>query len=103
MRQQLGVDEVEERSGGGLLEGEALPAGAGSTASSAGGAPQSRQRKGAASEGRKLPPTASDSCASRCSRSSRMRRKRIHVNSGTYCMAPAQLPRRMMSQMALTA
>jgi hypothetical protein len=31
-----------------------------------------------------------------------MRRKRIHVSSGTYCKALAQLERRMMSHIALT-
>jgi|GEM_PF-6597114 len=31
-----------------------------------------------------------------------MRRKRIHVSSGTYCSALAQFERRMMSQMDLT-
>ena len=48
-------------------------------------------------------PTASLSNCSRSSCTSRMRRKRIHVSSGTYCIAPAQLPRRMMSQMDQTA
>ncbi len=32
-----------------------------------------------------------------------MRRKSIHVSSGTYCSAPAQSERRMMLQMPLTA
>ena len=32
-----------------------------------------------------------------------MRRNRIQVSSGTYCNAPAQLLRRMMSQMDFTA
>jgi hypothetical protein len=32
-----------------------------------------------------------------------MRKNKIHVNSGTYCSAPAQLERRMMSQIDLTA
>ena len=32
-----------------------------------------------------------------------MRRNRIQVNSGTYCIAPAQFDRRMMSQIAFTA
>jgi hypothetical protein len=41
--------------------------------------------------------------ASRASRSSRMRRKRIHVSSGTSWRARAQFDRRMMSQMDLTA
>jgi len=31
-----------------------------------------------------------------------MRRKRIHVSSGTYCRALAQFERRMMSQIDLT-
>jgi len=31
-----------------------------------------------------------------------MRRKRIHVSSGTYCRALAQFDRRMMSQIDLT-
>jgi hypothetical protein len=35
-------------------------------------------------------------------RSSRMRRNIIQVISGTYCLAPAQLERRMMSQMDQT-
>ena len=48
-------------------------------------------------------PTASFSCSSRSSVSSRIRRKRIQVNSGTYCSALATLPRRMMSQMLLNA
>src|ERR1035437_10590813 len=43
------------------------------------------------------------SSASCASRSSRIRRKRIQVSSGTYFMAPAQLDRRMMSQMDLMA
>src|SRR5436309_1073277 len=32
-----------------------------------------------------------------------MRRNRIQVNSGTYCKAPAQFERRMMSQIDLMA
>ena len=54
-------------------------------------------------EGVNSAPTASAISASLASRSSRMRRKRIQVSSGTYCMAPAQLERRMMSQMDFTA
>ena len=48
-------------------------------------------------------PTASARSASLASCSSRMQRKRIQVSSGTYCSAPAQFERRMMSQMDLMA
>src|ERR1039458_4411726 len=48
-------------------------------------------------------PRASASSASCASRSSRIRRKRSQVSSGTYFMAPAQLDRRMTSQMDLMA
>jgi hypothetical protein len=66
------------------------------------GAAQSCQRYGARSEGVKGMPTASAASVSRVSRSSRIRRNKIHVSSGTYCKAPAQFDRRMMSQMDLT-
>src|ERR1035441_9177153 len=48
-------------------------------------------------------PRASASTASCASRCERIRRKRSQVSSGTYFMAPAQLDRRMMSQMDLMA
>jgi len=74
--------------------------------SAASGAAQSRQRYGGSSEGLKSAPTARAFVASTSSVSSRMRRKRIHVSSGTYCRAPAQFERRRMShtlQMALSS
>ena len=66
------------------------------------GSAQSDQRYGASSVGVKSCPTALACSASIASRSSRMRRNRIQVSSGTYWSAPAQLERRMMSQMDFT-
>jgi hypothetical protein len=53
------------------------------------GAAQSRQRNGDSSDGANRIPSAAASSASISSRSSRIRRNRIHDSSGTYWSAPA--------------
>ena len=108
VRQQFGVDEVEELA---VALGEQflpLPAvglalvglGMGGVVLEGRGPILPAERAG--QRGREGSPTASAASRSRFSCASRMRRKRIHVSSGTYCRALAQFERRRMSQMDLT-
>jgi hypothetical protein len=62
---------------------------------------QSRQRYGDDNDGMNAVPWSSAYSASRSSRKSSILRNNSHVSSGTYCIAPAQLDRRIISQIAL--